>query len=302
MDPILTPTDRFNLADLAGIWCIDGPGRLDCLLELSSRLPELQRMLSAAGGERSTMENINAGGRNIAVIKLGGVLTKGSWFGTSTVQARRDIRAARQDPKVAGILLAIDSPGGTSSGTAELGDEIRAARQSKPVWAGIEDTGASAAYWAASQADKVFANRTALVGSIGTYQVVEDWSAALDKAGVKVHVFKTGPLKGIGVGGSKLSPEQADHVQKLVNGLQAHFDQAVMTGRRLTAQQLAAVRHGGAMSAEEALQAKLIDGIRPIGETLAELVHHSGAANPPMSAIRTSRSIPTRAIPRLPGR
>src|SRR5581483_9650939 len=110
-----------------------------------------------------------------------GMLMKGqsSMGGTSTVMARRDIRQAVADQDVAGILLAIDSPGGTVAGTDDLAAEVRQARTSKPVWAAIDDLGASAAYWVASQTQRVTVNSpTALVGSIGTLQVIRDLSAA----------------------------------------------------------------------------------------------------------------------------
>jgi protease-4 len=130
----------------------------------------------------------------VAVISLTGKLMKqqaSMGGGTSTVQARRDIRAAASDPDIGAILLRIDSPGGTAAGTKELADEITAAKTKKPVWAYVEDMAASAAYWAASQASRIIANETALVGSIGTYGVVQDTSGMAAMEGVKVHVIRS---------------------------------------------------------------------------------------------------------------
>lgn len=208
-------------------------------------------------------------GKSVAVVSLAGTLMKGRTSmgsSTSTVQARRDIRAAVRNPDVSGILLMIDSPGGTVAGTSDLGAEIKAARRAKPVYAQIEDTGASAAYWVASQASRVYANAgTAMVGSIGTLLVVQK-----DTSGRSV-VFASGPLKGTGHGG-ELNDEQSAYLQGLVNGWQSHFDAAVKTGRRLTDKQLAQVNTGAAFLAGTAQELKLIDGVQSTEQTLAELI------------------------------
>jgi signal peptide peptidase SppA len=214
------------------------------------------------------------GGKNVAVIDLVGSLMKQqpSFGGTSTVQVRRDVRSATNDPNVNAILLRIDSPGGTVSGTADLAADVKAARRKKPVWAFAEDTCASAAYWIASQADQLFANAgTALVGSIGTLLTVYDTSAAADAAGVKALVFATGPLKGAGTPDAPVTDEQIGYFQALVNQTQTFFDSAVMKGRGLSASQLTGAKTGGVFGATEALDKRLIDGIQSFDATLEAL-------------------------------
>ncbi len=214
------------------------------------------------------------GGRSVALIQITGVMLK-SHRGqgtTSTMLARQEIMDAAADPDVSGIVLAIDSPGGTVSGTESLAAEVRAANRVKPVVAHVEDTGASAAYWVASQAGQVFAsNSSSLVGSIGTYQVVYDESVAAERLGVRALVFATGSLKGMGTPGTQVTEEQSSHLQSLVNAVQTHFDAAVQKGRGLSNKELSAVKHGGVMTAHNALDARLIDGIRPLSKTIAEM-------------------------------
>jgi signal peptide peptidase SppA len=218
---------------------------------------------------------VKSGKENVAVIMLTGPLMKsvGSMSaGTSTVEARRAIRKAAADPDVTAILLAIDSPGGSVSGTADLGADIKAASKHKQVWAHIDDLGASAAYWCASQCEKIFANNdTALVGSIGTLAVVYDLSAAAEKEGVKVLVFGTGPLKGSATPGSVVTEEQQAYFRGIVDDAQQSFDKAVQKGRGLTDRQLEAVKTGGVFGAREALTRNLIDGIQSFDATIAQL-------------------------------
>lgn len=213
------------------------------------------------------------GGKSVAVVEARGLLMKGSsWFGTSTRQIRENIRAAAADPNVSGVLLAIDSPGGMAAGTSDLATDVKAATRKKPVWAQIEDLGASAAYWLASQADMIFANsETTEVGSIGTYQTVYDLSGAAEREGVKVFHFATGPLKGAGAPGTVLTDVQQADFQRRVDAVQASFDAAVRSGRSMTAAQLTAVRSGGVFPAKEALALKLIDGVQGFDRTLSAL-------------------------------
>lgn len=273
-DAIALPVPFARMSDYFGCWAYE-PDRFRAQWELIGDTDLARHMAGPPPSRTPTvLTEPTKSGRSIARVVARGTLMKGqsSFGGTSTVQLRRDIRQAAADPNVSGILLDVDSPGGTVAGTADLAAEVRAARRRKPVWAHIDDLGASAAYWVASQADQVFANdRTALVGSIGTLMTVYDYSAAAEKGGVKALVFATGPLKGAGAPGAAVTEDQRAYFQRLVDDSQASFDAAVRSGRGMTADQLAAVRTGGVFTAQQALDLKLIDGIRSVDRTLEAL-------------------------------
>jgi len=200
----------------------------------------------------------------IGVISIEGALMKhASSFSqsSSTVAIRKQLRAMAADPRVSGIILRIDSPGGTVSGTKELADEIVKARESKPVWAFCNDLTASAAYWIASQCDRVEANPTALVGSIGTYCVVVDSSKAAEKAGFEVHVVRAGTYKGMGTAGTEITDDQLAELDKQVVGLNQFFLQAVEAGRSLSREQVASLADGRCHLAQQAKSLDLIDDV-----------------------------------------
>jgi ClpP class serine protease len=134
--------------------------------------------------------------------------------GTSTVQARQDLRKAANDPDVSAILLAIDSPGGTvSPGRWSWPPRCGRPRQEAGVRVRRRPV-REAAYWVASQADRVYANNpTALVGSIGTLMVVYDLSQAAEDQGIKALVFGTGPLKGTGAPGAPVTEAQQEYLR-----------------------------------------------------------------------------------------
>ena len=262
-----------RLHEFAGLWAIEphafrtcwqAVARTDLFAHARAAAPIPPPAVEMAGGRS---------GKSVAVLKVGGVLMKqrSSMGGASTVDIRRTLRQATGDPNVSGVLLQIDSPGGTVAGTDDLAREVKAARRKKPVWAFVEDLGASAAYWIASQAGAIYANSpTAMIGSIGTVMYLTDTSKRNEAAGVREMSFATGPLKSFG-DGEGVTDEQAAYMQSLVNESQATFDAAVRAGRGLSAKELEAVRTGAVFHGLEAQRLRLIDGIKSFDATLDAL-------------------------------
>jgi signal peptide peptidase SppA len=215
----------------------------------------------------------------VARLSIDGPMMKyaSSFGGTATVPLRRQLRHAAANPAVAVVLLSIDSPGGTVSGTQELADELAALNRRKPVLAHADDLVASAAYWVAAQARTLTATPMALVGSLGVISVVYDTSAKAAKEGWSAQVFTTGPLKGTGVDGTALTAAQQAYLQRRVDDAGAFFQQAVIAGRgdRLSGT-LASVWTGEVWQATQAagrsgpsaLGLGLIDGVETYDDSL----------------------------------
>ncbi len=189
----------------------------------------------------------------------------------STVMLRQSIRTAAKDPNVSAIMLRIESPGGTVAGTRELGNEVANAAKKKPVHAHFEDLGASAAYWFGSQAARVSANATALVGSIGTFAVIDDYSKAAEMLGVKVHVVKAGEFKGSFQPGTEVTDAQLEERQKLIDSLNSFFLEAVQNGRGLSESTVKSLNDGRVHVAERAKDLSLIDSVESFSESLEAL-------------------------------
>lgn len=217
--------------------------------------------------DRSAMEILEGG---VAVVPVQGPMQKGrsKFGGCSTVDARRQIRTAARDEDVSSILLYVDSPGGTAAGTYELSEDIKAAAKVKPVLAQVVDHAFSAAMFAIAGATHISANEPGEVGSIGTLAVLEDTSKKLDAEGVKLHVIRTGQLKGIGTPGTEISKEHLAHLEQVVLRAHRFFVGAIRDGRGLSPAQLEDVLDGRTMGAEEAQTLGLIDSIRSLDETL----------------------------------
>lgn len=208
---------------------------------------------------------------NTAILRLSGPMTKQTTSlsaGTSTVRLRRQVRQASADPDVKSILLVVDSPGGSVSGTADLADDISKAAAKKPLYAYCEDCCASAAMWTAAQGARVYANRTALVGSIGTVMVLYDMSRMAASEGVDVLVFSTGQYKGAGTPGTVITDAHKAYFQQMVDGLNAHFLQAIATGRRLPLAAVKKFADGRMFHADQAVKMGLIDGVSTLDDVL----------------------------------
>lgn len=144
------------------------------------------------------------------------------------------LRSAREDDRVKAIFFRMDSPGGVvDGGLSQLAAWMRANRAAaggKPIWI-YADMAASAAYWISAQADRIVAPRVGVVGSIGAVVLHEDYSAALEKAGVAITAITFGEKKVDGNWWEKLSPAAKADIQSEINECGRLFTADVVAGR-----------------------------------------------------------------------
>ncbi|MCC7139783.1 MAG: S49 family peptidase [Planctomycetes bacterium] len=258
------------VASHLGAWACE-PSRLRAAVQAAKDrlLPMRQSVQRVEGGV-----SFQTAPEGVAIVGLDGVMMKGpsKFDGTvSTAMVRRTLRQLAGDDQVRAILLRVFSPGGYVDGTADLAADVAAVAERKPIEAFIEDMGASAAYWVACQAEKVWANATALVGSIGTYQVLWDQSKQFEAEGIRVHVISTGALKGAGEPGTEITPDVLEYETRLVKDLNAHFLAGVRKGRGMTPKQVEAVATGEVWIAAKAKELGLVDGISTMDAVLERL-------------------------------
>jgi len=211
----------------------------------------------------------------VAVIPVMGAMFRRapSWarsYGiTGTESIKQALQTALADDDVHSILLRVDSPGGSVSGIRELAQVIAAAE--KPVIAQVEGMAASAAYFVASQADKILVGPGDLVGSIGVRIMLYDYSKAFEEAGIKAIPVDTGEFKSAGAMGTEITEAQLADFQRTVDYYYDDFVAAVSTGRSMKEQDVRDVGDGRMYSPEEAMSSGLVDGISTIEKTLNEM-------------------------------
>ena len=192
----------------------------------------------------------------VRVIRVNGFIGQGFGFEADINQISSDIDAAVADPLVSTIAFIFNSAGGVAGGVPELAQKIRDI--AKPKYAFASGLAASAAYWLAAAADQVFTTRTAEVGSVGVYLAILDETQALANAGVKVELFTSGALKGIGHIGVAITDDQRAFLQARVDSLAAMFKADVQRFRGGIPEQ---VLQGQTLLGADAVTANLADGL-----------------------------------------
>jgi protease IV len=157
------------------------------------------------------------------------------------------------------VLIAIDSPGGTTAGAERLYEAIRDLSAKKPTVAVVGSMAASGGYIAALGADQIVALGNGLVGSIGVLVQYPNVGKLLDSIGVAVEDVKSSPLKAAPNGFEPTSPEARAALQSLVADSFAWFKSLVKERRNLTSEQLTIVTDGRVFTGRQGLDLHLVD-------------------------------------------
>jgi len=169
------------------------------------------------------------------------------------------ISEIEKDDKIKAILLEIDSYGGSPVGAEEISEALKNTK--KPTVALIREGGASAAYWAATGANRIFASKNSDVGSIGITGSYLDYSGQNKKEGIIYNQLSSGKFKDAGDPDKALTDEEAKIFMRDVNILHQNFIKTVAENRNLDIKKVEALADGSTMLGEMALKNGLIDQI-----------------------------------------
>ncbi len=157
------------------------------------------------------------------------------------------------------VILSIDSPGGTVTGSEQLFNALRRLSEKKPVVAVVEGMAASGAYIAAMGADHIIARRNAIVGSVGVIFQFPNFSELLKTVGVTVEDIKSSPLKASPNPYEPTTPEARAAINSLVMDSYAWFKGLVGERRKLSDAKLASVTDGRVFTGHQGLELQLVD-------------------------------------------
>lgn len=261
-----------------------------------------QLRAESAANQDSSRPLYQLGSDGIAVIEISGPMTKyetsfqSLFGGTSTIKTRQALRSAARDPEVLGIMVVVDSPGGTVAGTSELASEIRAAAARKPTYAHVDDGAASAALWAISGATRISANPGSNVGSIGAFATLRDTSGAYAQRGVKVHVISSAPpIKGAFVDGTEITSPQIAEAERQIKDVADVFVSELAGGRRMELDRAKSLATGQVWIASRAKELGLIDDVATYDQAMAQLRRSTMAKNEPPAVAPAAEVVPTEA-------
>jgi protease-4 len=194
---------------------------------------------------------VAAGGDYIARIKITGLIRNDD----ERVEALEKLAKSG----VKGVVVHIDSPGGTTAGSEQLHNSLRLVAAAKPMVVVVDGLAASGGYIAAISAEHIVAQQTSLVGSIGVLFQYPNFTEVLKTIGVKVEEIKSSPLKAAPNGFEPTSPEARAAIEALVKDSYAWFRDMVKERRKMDDELLQRVADGRVFTGRQGVELKLID-------------------------------------------
>jgi protease-4 len=193
-------------------------------------------------------------GDKIAVVDLEGVIIEPK-------DVVKQLKKYADDDSIKAILLHVNTPGGGVAASQEIYEEVKRVREKKkkPVVVSIETVGASGGYYISSAANKIFADRGSVVGSIGVIAEWYNYADLLHWAKLKNVVFKTGEFKDTGNPARDLTPAEKEYLQGLINNMYGQFVHAVAEGRKMKDEDVKAIADGRVWTGEQAKDMHLVD-------------------------------------------
>jgi protease-4 len=184
------------------------------------------------------------------------------------------LRAAFEDPAAKGIVLLINSPGGSPVQAGIVADEIHRLRalHDKPIHAVVEEVAASAAYYIASAAQNIYVDRASIVGSIGVLMNGFGFTELMDKLGIERRLMTAGDNKGFMDPFSPTSEEQQRYAQMLLDDIHQQFIDVVRKGRGDRLQASPEVFSGLIWSGQRAVQMGLADELASLDQVARDVI------------------------------
>lgn len=225
------------------------------------------------------------GRAKIAIVDISGVIALAP-FGLDRFskdppllpRLKEELERIVEDDRVVGVVLRIDSPGGSVTASDILYHELRQVREKKkiPLIACIMDKGFSGGYYAALAADEIMAHPTSVLGGVGVISFKFTIEELLDKWGVEIDTVQSGPLKDFWSPLRQSRPEETALMQAITDRLHGRFLQLLAENRQLSPEARQQVASGRIFDAEEALAIGLLDRIGYLDDAVARIRELAG--------------------------
>ncbi|MDW8335707.1 MAG: S49 family peptidase [Tepidimonas sp.] len=184
------------------------------------------------------------------------------------------LRAAFEDPGAQAVVLLIDSPGGSPVQAGIVNDEIWRLKDKhdKPVYAVVEETCASAAYYIAAAADRIYVDKASLVGSIGVLMDGFGFTGLMDKLGIERRLLTAGENKGFLDPFSPQTPAHRAHAQRMLDDIHRQFIDVVRKGRGQRLKETPETFTGLVWTGQRAVEMGLADDFGSLDHVAREVV------------------------------
>lgn len=197
----------------------------------------------------------------IAIIYADGEIVDGN--GTDGIAGKRFasiVKKAREDKNIKGVLLRVNSPGGSAQAAEFIREELRLLNEEKPVVASFGDYAASGGYWISAECDKIFTNNTTLTGSIGVFSMIPEIGSALRKNlhvnPVSISTHKHSDMLSLM---RPFDKAETAYMQNSVEQIYGQFLNIVSNGRNIPEKEVDNIAQGRVWAGSEAIGIRLAD-------------------------------------------
>ena len=214
----------------------------------------------------------NKSAPHTAVVDIKGEIASGAEASAEFVVAA--MRSAFEDEGSKAVVLLINSPGGSPVQAGIINDEITRlkAKHNKPVYAVVEETCASAAYYIAAGADDIFVDKASIVGSIGVLMDGFGFTGVMDKLGVERRLLTAGENKGFLDPFSPMSGQQRQYAQQMLDQIHEQFIGVVKKGRGERLHESPVIFRGLFWTGQQAVELGLADKLGSLDYVAREVV------------------------------
>lgn len=224
-------------------------------------------LFSGKRGESSATD------KHTALVELKGVISADSKASADKIISA--LQAAFKDKNTAGVVLRINSPGGSPVQAGYINDEIKRLRgkyKDIPIYVVVQDICASGGYYVAVAADKIFVDKASLVGSIGVLMDGFGFTGTMEKLGVERRLVTAGANKGFLDPYSPMNPDQQKYAQQMVGEIHQQFISVVKAGRGARLKETPETFSGLVWSGEKSVALGLADGFGGLDFVAREVV------------------------------
>jgi protease-4 len=212
-------------------------------------------------------------GRHTALVEVRGLIAPDNPASAENVVT--GLQEAFKDKRTQGVVLRINSPGGSPVQAGHINDEIRRLRAKYPnipLYAVIEDIGASGGYYVAAAADKIFVDKSSIIGSIGVLMDGFGFAGALEKLGIERRLLAAGENKAFLDPFSPMLASHREHAEKMLAEIHQQFINAVRQGRGKRLKESPEVFSGLLWVGEKSIELGLADGLGSVEYVAREVI------------------------------
>lgn len=252
--------------------------------ENKKELSQVNELLYGSGEPQEKTEETGSSSKKIVKLVVEGTIVDDGSSGIFSTGGynheafMKQLTKIKNDSSVKGILLEINSPGGSVYETAEITRALKEIQSEKkiPIYSSMESQAASGGYYIAANSDRIFATEDTMTGSIGVIMSSMNYSGLMEKLGITDATIKSGALKDIGSGSRPQTKEDKEILQAFVDSMYGRFVKVVANGRDMSESDVRKLADGRIYDGAQALENGLVDDIGYPDQALKALRKDNG--------------------------